>query len=309
MVFFDPVSPQSEADTSVAEGVSEPPGALQNREASVRELIVVVILIAISSLTLLPFWIEANDRIFATIPELHSVPVALHQGLRWFAVAVDAAPGLILGALGLRLSARIGLVPFRVLSGRTWGDLRPQIRPLVRRWIWLGSALFLITIAVTVPQFLLFGLAPPPGTSSRSVSQHQAVIGVMTQMLSARAAPAFAIGAPILEEVEFRLFLLALVAWLCVRMRTWNGKDLPRFALATAIIVSGFAFGLGHVVSSQSVAWWRPWYLQILTDPRGYLGMVLGYVYWRWGLESTIGAHAVWNILVIAAAKLATVVI
>ena len=42
---------------------------------------------------------------------------------------------------------------------------------------------------------------------------------------------------------------------------------------------------------------------------RGYVGIILGYAYWRWGLEASIGAHAVLNILVLFAAQIATLVV
>jgi len=228
---------------------------------------VLTILIVISSLAFVPLWRVATDQVFARMPQVRRLSATAIDVLRWFAIAIDGAQGLLLGAAGLWLSAQIGLAPFRVLL-RPWRELRAQLRPLLVRSLWLGGALFLISGTVVLSQLIVVGLKPPAGVSSSAVSKHQEVIQVMTRAMSARGAIALALGAPIFEEVEFRLFLLSLIAWLWVRRKPSQSGSLTRAALWTAIIISGFAFGLAHVLSEQSVGWWRPWYVQILTDPR-----------------------------------------
>jgi membrane protease YdiL (CAAX protease family) len=273
------------------------------------DLTLLIILIAISSLALLPLWREATRTAFANRPEMRQLPGVALKVLLWLSCAIDAAWGFILGVLGLRLSALIGIKPFRILSLLSWAEIRSQMPSLLMRALKLGLTLFLITVVVTAPQLVVFGMRPPAGTSAAALSKHRAMVGVMTQMLSAKGALAAGIGIPIIEEVEFRLFLIALIAWLCVRRRIPRGTELPKAALIVAIVVSGCVFGLAHIASGQGAAWWRPWYLQILTDPRGYLGVVLGYLYWRWGIETTIIAHSVWNVLVIGVANLALLVL
>lgn len=303
------MSSQGEIATSVEGEAATGPGTAPAQAPSIGQLLTLAGLIAISSVTLLPLWREATDHVFANLPDIQSASPGVIEVVRWFALAIDAAQGLILGAAGLWLSAWIGLVPFRLEVMSSWKESRPEIQALCARSLRIGVGLFLISMLAVVPQLILLGDTAPPGTNAHALSQHHAVVGMMTKMLTAKGAASLVLGAPILEEVEFRLFLLSLVAWLCARMMPVRGKLLPRAALWTAILVSGFAFGLAHVVSGQSIGWWRPWYLQLLTDPRSYAGVVLGYVYWRWGLESSIAAHSIWNVLVFGVAQLAMLVI
>jgi membrane protease YdiL (CAAX protease family) len=303
------MSLQSEMATSTEGAAATHPGIVPAQAPTLGQLITLVILIAISSLTLLPLWRESTDHAFANTPNIRSLSPGIIEGLRLFALAIDAAQGLILGAAGLWLSAWVGLVPFRVRVFRSWKESRPEILALCVRSLRIGVGLFLISILAVVPQLIIFGDTAPPGTNAQAISQHHAVVGVMTKMLMVKGASSLVLGAPIFEEVEFRLFLLSLIAWLCARMMPFRRNDLPRAALWTAILVSGFAFGLMHVASGQSIGWWRPWYLQLLTDPRSYGGVVLGYVYWRWGLESSIAAHSIWNVLVVGVAQIAMLVI
>jgi hypothetical protein len=50
----------------------------------------------------------------------------------------------------------------------------------------------------------------------------------------------------------------------------------------------------------ESPLWWEPRLVQALLDPRIVAGLVLGYAYWRWGLESSFIAHASTNAAVFA---------
>jgi membrane protease YdiL (CAAX protease family) len=303
------MSSQGEMAAPTEGAAATHPGIVPAQAPTLGQLITLVILIAISSVTLLPLWRETIDHAFANSPDIRAAPPGIVKVLRVFAMAVDVAQGLGLGAAGLWLSAWIGLVPFRVGVMRSWKESRPEILALFARSLRIGVGLFLVSMLAVVPQLILFGDTAPPGTNAHAVSQHHAVVGMMAKMLTAKGVASIVLGAPIFEEVEFRLFLFSLVARLCARMMPSRGNLLPRAALWTAILVSGFAFGLVHVFSGQSIGWWRPWYLQLLTDPRSYGGVVLGYVYSRWGLESSIAVHSIWNVLVVGVAQIAMLVI
>ena len=277
-------------------------------EPTLREFVALVVLVAMSSMAMLPMWLPAVDFSFAHSPRMRGLSIGTLEFFRTIALSINAGQGLILGAAGLWLAAWIGMNPFRLLTLRSWDDLRPQLRPLLTRCAGMGGVLFLITTLVAVPQLIFLGLNPPHGVNAGALSKHNAVVGLMTQMVSPKGALALIFGAPVFEEMEFRLFLLSLIAWLSTKVGASRDGKPSRAGLWCAVIVSGLVFGLGHVVSSQSVGWWRPWYVLAFTDPRSYVGMVLGYVYWRWGLESSIGAHCVLNVLVVGIAAASVLV-
>lgn len=99
------------------------------------------------------------------------------------------------------------------------------------------------------------------------------------------------------EEILFRLFLFSgLACALYVLMKRGN-RTSSQAPFWSAIAVSGFAFGFFHVLAGQSVAWWRPVYQQLLLDPRTYIGIVLAWVYWKRGIETSLLAHITLNVV------------
>jgi membrane protease YdiL (CAAX protease family) len=102
---------------------------------------------------------------------------------------------------------------------------------------------------------------------------------------------AVGVGFPIIEEIHFRLFLMTALLWLIAKiLRTPAGKVSAK-AWWTAIVIQGLMFGAMHAATGEGTLWWEPRAVQMLLEPRSVAGIVLGYVYWRWGLETSILAH------------------
>jgi membrane protease YdiL (CAAX protease family) len=89
------------------------------------------------------------------------------------------------------------------------------------------------------------------------------------------------------EELKFRLIFATLVAWLVLLALSRLGRPSPALAIWVSILVSAFFFGLAHVGNLPNVP--HP-YLRAVTL-NGLSGIVLGWLYWRRGLEAAIAAH------------------
>jgi membrane protease YdiL (CAAX protease family) len=91
----------------------------------------------------------------------------------------------------------------------------------------------------------------------------------------------------ITEELKFRLILATLVAWIALFALSRIGLASPSLAIWVSILVSALLFGLAHVGNLPNVP--HP-YLRAVTL-NGFSGIVLGWLYWRRGLEAAIAAH------------------
>ena len=102
---------------------------------------------------------------------------------------------------------------------------------------------------------------------------------------------AIGVGFPIIEEIHFRLFLMTVLVWLMTKLLRAPAGGLGATGWWTAIVIQGLLFGAIHAATGEGTLWWEPRAIQMLLEPRIVAGIVLGYVYWRWGLETSILAH------------------
>jgi len=91
----------------------------------------------------------------------------------------------------------------------------------------------------------------------------------------------------VVEEIVFRLFFLSAVALVVARF-----VEDPRVVFWTALGLSAFVFGLMHVVrpmpESSTLAWL---YGSGVALKSGLASLLLGWIFWRWGLAYAIVAH------------------
>jgi Type II CAAX prenyl endopeptidase Rce1-like len=92
---------------------------------------------------------------------------------------------------------------------------------------------------------------------------------------------------PIVEEIEFRLIFATLVAWIALFALSRLGRPSPSIAIWLSILASALYFGLAHVGNLPNVP--HPYLRAFTLD--GVAGIVLGWLYWRRGLEAAIAAH------------------
>lgn len=110
---------------------------------------------------------------------------------------------------------------------------------------------------------------------------------------------AIGVGFPIIEEIHFRLFLMTAIVWLITKLLRAPAGGLSASGWWTAIVIQGLLFGAIHAATGEGTLWWEPRAIQMLLEPRTVAGIVLGYVYWRWGLETSILAHVIADLSVL----------
>jgi ABC-2 type transport system ATP-binding protein len=101
-----------------------------------------------------------------------------------------------------------------------------------------------------------------------------------------------AVSAGITEETIFRLFGLSLLAWLGgLLFQELDGR--PKLAvLWTANILFALAFGAAHLPGAEAMGW--PINTLVVTRTlilNGLAGLVLGWLFWTFGLETAMLAH------------------
>jgi hypothetical protein len=99
------------------------------------------------------------------------------------------------------------------------------------------------------------------------------------------------VGAPIVEEVVMRLVLMSVVAWIAARLI--KSKSI---VFRVALWTTALAFGLLHVF--RPVPESSPLdviYLVGVVLKSGMASLLLGWVFWRWGLPYAILCHALAN--------------
>jgi membrane protease YdiL (CAAX protease family) len=92
---------------------------------------------------------------------------------------------------------------------------------------------------------------------------------------------------------------MTALVWLIAKLLRAPAGKLSAKAWWTAIVIQGLMFGAMHAATGEGTLWWEPRAVQMLLEPRTAAGIVLGYVYWRWGLETSILAHVLADLSVL----------
>jgi hypothetical protein len=97
-----------------------------------------------------------------------------------------------------------------------------------------------------------------------------------------------AISVAVVEEIAFRLFLMSLVAWIAARF-----LNEARTVFLTALMVSAFLFAVVHLLGRPLPTHSEVAALYVLgvVVKSGVAGLVLGWVFWRWGLPYAMVCH------------------
>ena len=201
-------------------------------------------------------------------------------------IATQAMSMFILCALlawtGLRMGHRIGLgAPLLQRAVNRHGDatLSAQ-RPVAS--IALGVA---VAVAILVLSRVLDPLLLPD-----TQVQMENIAGARSALYGLLAS--FYGG--IVEELQLRLFLMTLIAWVATwmlrRRAGFDGRLSPRVAWI-AILVAALLFGLGHLPTAAAV-----WGLDAGVVFRTLLlngigGVVFGWLFWKRGFEMAVLSH------------------
>ncbi|MEO0559124.1 MAG: CPBP family intramembrane glutamic endopeptidase [Bacteroidota bacterium] len=96
----------------------------------------------------------------------------------------------------------------------------------------------------------------------------------------------------ITEEVLVRWGVMTALVALLWRVSGRHGDRPAGWQVVGAILVSALLFGLGHLpIVSAMVETVTPSVVAYIVLGNGAFGILAGWLYWRWGLESAILAH------------------
>ena len=228
---------------------------------------------------------------FSIVPfSLHQINAYSEMGTnapRWQVIVVNALINgsiiSVLGGIGLLIANHIGLgmpfveswvkrvpVPYRFLKAIAIG--------------WIAGVGF--ALAILILQNFVFG--PPMRALLEEIGFVVPEKAITPPLYGFMAA----FSAGITEETIFRLFGLSLLAWFGgLLFQDPDGR--PKLAvLWTANILFALAFGAAHLRSAEALGW--PINTLIVTRTlvlNGLAGLVLGWLFWSFGLETAMLAH------------------
>lgn len=201
----------------------------------------------------------------------------------WAIVAISAAQSALLLAfavwVGGRCAPPTGLAApvFAALRGRR---AMPPLRPLVLAG--LAGGLAGAAILLVAPRFAPASLA--------AAASHGAGGGIPVLVRVLYGG--------ITEEIMLRWGFMSFVLWGLWRL-VQRGEGKPGAPLvACAIAVSALAFGAGHLPAAAAIVGHLDAGLVLyVLAGNALFGLVAGTLYWRWGLECAMLAHAVAHLL------------
>lgn len=198
---------------------------------------------------------------FAWIAFVLAVPVS-EPGVRPFDLMVHAAAAAGLVVLGFAAASRV-----RPMSNREGIE-----RLRFAGWsLSIGALIGITNLAVNL------GMA----------SLHPTVHRFLLDRLSQLPRYASTIAAPVIEEVSFRLFFMSAVALVVAQL-----VEDQRVVFWTALAVSTLVFGLMHILRPMPESLDAAWiYRSGITLKSGFGGLLLGWIFWRWGLGYAIACH------------------
>jgi hypothetical protein len=207
-----------------------------------------------------------------------------------FSLPLILLRGVFIGAivipLGLFLSQKVGLgAPY--LEHWLYGTPAPApARSIVWPAVFWAVVTALIAFAIDALFYDAFGVTHPAPEIHARIPGVSPWMGLLASF-----------GAPVDEEVTYRLFLTSLVAWLVLGAAGRTGVRRTT-ALWIANVVSALMFGWAHMGGVElfgpapPLAWLRT-FLIVLTP-----GLAFGWLFIKRGLEAAILSHFVIDIIV-----------
>jgi hypothetical protein len=247
------------------------------RPFNARAYLILVALLVPAELAILPYSLSLSDA----EPPGFSVLI-LSAGIDLLFLAALAAAGLL-------LASRIGL-GMPLIEG--WTKRKPLWNRLP------GVAGISILAGVLLPLILVLDNACAPFVTQITEMQAERTTA---NVIDAPAWQGFlaAFSAGITEETMFRLFGLTLITWLgSLVFRSRTGRPAP-WLLWAANILFALLFGVAHLPAASQTGIPLDAVVVIRTlIINGTGGVMFGWLYWSFGLESAILAHVSADVVV-----------
>jgi len=217
-----------------------------------------------------------------------------------FLIVTAALTGLIPAVL--KSNEALGLPGAPMLAARIAGEPSPTswrtIAAISLRYALYAALLGAVVLLVVIVPMMMLRPAGKPIQIPRSP-----MLNIAPGKIAGVGA-LVAIAAAISEEIQFRLVLLAVFAWIVSRI---SRADRPgKGALWLATILQAYAFGMIHLVPVAGPLIHNKLGLLIggLLMPQTWEGVVFGRLYIRRGLEASILAHGMMDVGLFALAAL-----
>ena len=221
------------------------------------------------------------------------LPIPSDKHLR--AISIALAEMLFLVGLGCLAARRPGFAPSALR--RRFAAVGPT--PGLAELIYAAAGAAAVSILGTrVMQMIVVKALWSPSLAATTPAGIKEAGRKAFELFKAHPA-AIGVGFPIIEEIHFRLFLMTAIVWLITKLLRAPAGKLSASGWWMAIVIQGLMFGAIHAATGEGTLWWEPRAVQMLLEPRAVAGIVLGYVYWRWGLETSILAHVMADLSVL----------
>lgn len=237
---------------------------------------------AIATALLFPYLLALKPGAFAlasTATHLPTWAIAAAQSVQ------NGVVCFLLAWAGLKLGAPLGLgAPW--LAAKLYGRARPASSA------WLHAALLGAGSALAVlGAIALFGAPIEDSSPKPHASLGFALKGLLASPYGG-----------IVEEVEVRVFVMGLVAWLLSRLA---GQQAKPWVVIAAIVLAALVFGAGHLPMAAQLAPLSFGVVARIIAYNALAGLVFGAVYWKRGLEHAMLAHFCADLVLHVAAPLA----
>jgi membrane protease YdiL (CAAX protease family) len=221
------------------------------------------------------------------------LPIPSDKHLR--AVSIALAEMLFLVGLGCLAARRVGFSPSALR--RRFADV--STAPGLAEMLYAPAGAAAVSILATrIVQMIVVKAMWSQSLAATTPASIKEAGRKGFELFKAHPA-AVGVGFPIIEEMHFRLFLMTALLWLIAKILRAPAGKLSVKGWWTAIVIQGLIFGAMHAATGEGTLWWEPRAVQMLLEPRSVAGIVLGYVYWRWGLETSILAHVLADLSVL----------
>ena len=195
----------------------------------------------------------------------------LSQGMTETLLAVigtiqSAGYGLILGALGILLSKKVGL----------WRDaLTFEKKPLLLTAVWaiIGG------LCLILPDLWFFGNYEPAIRDSYLVKP---TVPYLLAMVTYGG---------VIEEVMLRLFMMSLIAFILHRLFEKGKAETSVAVLIASNVIAALLFAAGHLPATDILFGLTPMIVFRCFLLNGGFGLLFGWLYRKYGLQYAMLAH------------------
>jgi membrane protease YdiL (CAAX protease family) len=222
------------------------------------------------------------------------LPIPPDKHLR--AISIALGEMLFLVGLGCLAARRVGFAPSALRRRFAGGNLAPRLVEMICA---AAGAAAVSIVGTRIVQMIVVKALWSPSLAATTPAAAIKEAGRQTFELFKVHPVAVGVGFPIIEEIHFRLFLMTALVWLTIKLLRAPAGRLSARGWWTAIVIQGLMFGAIHAATGEGTLWWEPRAVQMLLEPRSVAGIVLGYVYWRWGVETSILAHVLADLSVL----------